>query len=156
MMKCSWLTSGQHGGIGWHSLPPCATTRRITTNLKTKNTQNCQKIELYGSLTTKDLKKPHSSRWVRGAKWQSWGGEDVMWNREAVAKLAVPHLHVADNYQEAYCGSKQSHPQARQHSPGFQGCYSLITSGCKNQWELGWQEKLAVSRESPFKGTTQT
>ena len=36
---------------------PCKTKRRTTTNLKTKNNQNCQKIELYGRLTTKELKK---------------------------------------------------------------------------------------------------
>ena len=33
-----------------------------TTNLKTKNNQNCQKIKLYGSLTTKELKKKHPDR----------------------------------------------------------------------------------------------
>ena len=43
-------------------MPPFTTIRRITTNLKTKNTQNCQKIELYGSLVTKNLKKPYSYR----------------------------------------------------------------------------------------------
>ena len=39
-------------------------------NLKTKNNQNSQKIDLYGHLTTKDLKmikKKHSSRLVGGA-----------------------------------------------------------------------------------------
>ena len=44
------------------------TTKRTTTNLKTKNNQNCQKIELYGSPTTKKLKKKHSSRLVGGAE----------------------------------------------------------------------------------------
>ena len=38
-------------------MPPHTTKRRTTTNLKTKNNQNGQKIELYGSLTTKELKK---------------------------------------------------------------------------------------------------
>ena len=33
---------------------------------KNKNNQNYQKIELYGSLTTKELKKKHSSRPVGG------------------------------------------------------------------------------------------
>ena len=37
-------------------MPP-HTTKRRTTNLKTKNNQNCQKIKLYGSPTTKELKK---------------------------------------------------------------------------------------------------
>ena len=36
--------------------------KKDNDNLKTKNHQNCQKIEFYGSLTTKELKKKHSSR----------------------------------------------------------------------------------------------
>ena len=43
----------------------------MTTNLKTKNNQNCQKIELHGSPTTKELKKKHSSRPVEGAETAS-------------------------------------------------------------------------------------
>ena len=78
-------------------MPPCATKRRTTTNLKTQNNQNCQKIELYGGLTTKELKKKHSSRLVGGvdgqprrrghaARWQleDWEGE---------VRLAVPPVH---------------------------------------------------------------
>ena len=60
-------TSGQDGGIGRHTVPPRITKTRTTTNLKTKNNQNCQKIELYGSLTTKELQK-HSSRPATGVK----------------------------------------------------------------------------------------
>ena len=44
-------TSGQDGGIGRYTVPPHTTKRRKTTNVKTKHNQNCQKIELYGSLT---------------------------------------------------------------------------------------------------------
>ena len=36
--------------------------KKDNKNLKTKNNQNCQKIELYGSLTTKEIKKKHLSR----------------------------------------------------------------------------------------------
>ena len=53
-------------------MPPHTTKRRTTTNLKTKNNQNCQKIKLYGSPTTKELKKKHSSRLVGGAEMGSW------------------------------------------------------------------------------------
>ena len=35
---------------------------------KKKKTQNCQKIELYGSTTTKELKKKHSPRMVGGVE----------------------------------------------------------------------------------------
>ena len=55
--------------MGRHIVPPHTMNRRTTTNLKTKNNQNCQKIELYGCPTTKELKKKHSSRLV--------GGEDT-------------------------------------------------------------------------------
>ena len=72
----SFLTSGQDEGVGRHNLPSC-TTKRKTTNLKTKNNENCQKIKLYGSLTTKELKKKHSSRPVGGAEAGSPDGEDL-------------------------------------------------------------------------------
>ena len=42
--------------MGRHTVPPHI-TKRTTTNLKTKSNQNCQKIELYGIPTTKELKK---------------------------------------------------------------------------------------------------
>ena len=61
---------GQDKGIGRHTLPPCTAKRRMTTtNLKTKNNQNCQKIKLYGSLTNKELKKKHSLRPIEGRRW---------------------------------------------------------------------------------------
>ena len=70
-------------------MPPYTTKRRTTTNLKTKNNQNCQKIKLYGSMTTKELKKKHSSRLVgegdmvrqdredsqQGSSWRTRAGE---------------------------------------------------------------------------------
>ena len=47
-------------------------------NKKFKNeNQNCQKIELNGSPTTKDLKKKHSPRPVGGAEMGSQGREDM-------------------------------------------------------------------------------
>ena len=53
-------------------MPPYITKRRTTTNLKTKSNQNWQKINLYGSPTTKELKKKHSFRQVGGAEMSSW------------------------------------------------------------------------------------
>ena len=50
--------------------------RSIIPNFETKNHQNCQKIKLYGSPTTRELKKKRSSRLVGGAETGSWGGED--------------------------------------------------------------------------------
>ena len=57
-------------------VPSRTSKRRTTTNLKTKNNQNCQKIELYGSTTTKELQKKHLSRPVGGVETGSRGGED--------------------------------------------------------------------------------
>ena len=70
-------STSQDGGVGRYTLPPRTTKRRTTRNLKTKNNQNCQKIELYGSPTTKKLKKKHSSRLVGGAETGSQGREDM-------------------------------------------------------------------------------
>ena len=53
-------------------MPPLTTKKRTTTNLKTKTKQNCQKTELYRSLTTKELKKKYSSRSVGGAVTGGW------------------------------------------------------------------------------------
>ena len=69
-------SSGQDGHIGRNALLPYTTKRRITTNLKTKNSQNYQKIKLHGSPITKELKK-HSSRPVGGAETGSQGREDA-------------------------------------------------------------------------------
>ena len=68
--------SSQDGGIDRHIFPPLTTKRRTTTNLKTKNNENCQEIKLYGSLTTKQLKENHSSRLAEGVEMDSWVGED--------------------------------------------------------------------------------
>ena len=69
------------GGVGRYTLPPHTIKRRTTTSLKTKNNQNCQKIKLYGSLTTKELKKKYSLRLVGGIKTGSQGGEGAWQGR---------------------------------------------------------------------------
>ena len=51
--------------------------KKDNSQFKNKNQQNCQKIKLHGNLTTKILKKKHSSRPVGGAEMGSWGGEDM-------------------------------------------------------------------------------
>ena len=57
-------------------MPPHTTKRRTITKLKTKNNQNCQRIELYGRPTTKELKKKLSSRAEGGVEMGNWGGKD--------------------------------------------------------------------------------
>ena len=69
-------TFSQDGGVGRYTLPPHTTKRRTTTNLETKNNPTCQKIELYGSLTIRELKKKHASRPVGDGGTVSRGRED--------------------------------------------------------------------------------
>ena len=57
---------GLDEGIGRNALLPHTTKRRITTNLKTKNHQNCQKIKLHVSPTAKKLKKTFIQSGRRG------------------------------------------------------------------------------------------
>ena len=96
----------QDGGI---VSMPCLLTqleKKLQLDYKTNITQECQKIELYGSLTTKDLKKPHSSTQIGGVEtwrcterhreveiceeaWRcrvAWRGAE-MWNKQS-------HIHV--------------------------------------------------------------
>ena len=67
---------------------------------KNKTNQNYQKIELYGSPTTKELKKKLSHRLPGGAESGIWGGEESRqgsgWRtgagRQWLVDWAVPHL----------------------------------------------------------------
>ena len=78
-----------------HILPPRTPKRRTTTNLKIENNWNCQKIELYGSPTSKELKKKHSSRpGRRGRDRQPGPWWRRLITRWQLTKLAVPHFCV--------------------------------------------------------------
>ena len=119
--------------------------------LKQKNNQNCQKIKLYGSLTTKELKKKHSSRLIGGMERGSQGGEDEqqggIWKIRQVSQhlvdQVVPHLHA-----DKLGGTTGERDRLR--NPGFQhgGKESFKTSGCKNLWGLRQWEKLPPSQDS--------
>ena len=73
--------------------------KKDNNKFKNKNNQNFQKIELYGSQTTKELKKKHSPRPAGGAETGSWverthseavaGGAGVA----TAGRLGVPHPH---------------------------------------------------------------
>ena len=77
---------------------PHTTRRRTTTNLKTNNNQNCQKIKLYRSPTTKELKKKHSSRPVGGVETGGSGGEDS-W-QVCGWQTGQSHIQVQINWEE--------------------------------------------------------
>ena len=116
LLKLFFWTSSQDGGIGRYTLPPHTTKRRTTTNLKTNKNQNYKKIQLYGSLTTKEFKKEHSFRVVGGAGSQvermlgkvpggGWGKQGGSWQS---------HICVQIN-QEEQLGSERLHNLSFQH-----------------------------------------
>ena len=121
------LTSGQDRGIGRYTLPPRTTKRRTTTNLKTKNNYNCQKVKLYGSLTTKELKKKHSSTLVEGrrcaAGWrgllarqqlQDQGRQGSDWQTRRSGSLWTEWSHSRADKLGGTTGERD-----RPHNPGF-------------------------------------
>ena len=78
---------------------------RKNYDYKTNFIQNNQKIKLYGNPTTKDLKKPHSSRWVGGVERQ---------REVAVAvERVISHSSVVDKNLEGYLESKAKPAQPR-------------------------------------------
>ena len=126
--------------------------RRITTNFKTKNTQNCQKIELYRSLTTKDLKKLYSSRWVGGVETGSWSGEDiaswqqvVRWWQQLVECVVTHSCVVKKNHGDTLWVSNPSPRQDFRAQDSSPGKIKPPNFWLKNQWQ---QKKLPVSQES--------
>ena len=64
-------SSGQDGGIGRNPSLPHTTKRRITTNLKSINNQKCQEMKLYGTPTSKELKKQSTKKKKKERKTQS-------------------------------------------------------------------------------------
>ena len=67
-------TSSQDGGVWRHGSPLHITTSKSQLKYRTTIIQTIKKIELNGSLTTTELKKPHPSGLVGGVQ---------MWNRLA-------------------------------------------------------------------------
>ena len=82
--------------------------------MKSKNNENCQKIKLYGSPITNELKKKHSSRLVGGAETGSWGGEDVGqgggWGNGQGGgwRSGQSHIRMQINWEE-HLGSETGH-----------------------------------------------
>ena len=117
----------------------------MTTNLKTNNSDNCQKIELYGSLTTKELKKKHSFRLVGGAETGSQGGKDVWqggsWQtgRSHISMKINPEKQLGSKTDHAAQGSsmqkKASKPLAVKTCGG---CGSRINS--KSHRRVHWRD----------------
>ena len=69
-------------------MPPCTTKRRIITNLKTINHQNCQKIKLHGTLTKKELKK-YSPRPLGEAETGSWAERNCSKVKDGMGQVGL-------------------------------------------------------------------
>ena len=83
---------------------------KITAKYRTNITQNHEKIKIYGSPTTKELKKPHSSKQVGGTEGQRHGDVEL-----------AGHTPTGGGYKmEGYLRSEGSQPHTRLHRPGFQ------------------------------------
>ena len=75
-----------------------------------------------------------------------------MWH--GVAEQAVPHsIKIGIKIGRDTLGVRIPAPgQTSQPRVPVPGRYIPITSGCENQWDLGWQKKLQDSQEAPLKG----
>ena len=81
--------------------------------MKPKNNQNCQKIKLYGSPITKELKKKDLSRLVGKVEMGSQGGEDLQQGRElgwrgGTWQTRQFHIHLWISWEEQL-GSETDH-----------------------------------------------
>ena len=79
-------------------MPPRTTKRRTTTNLETKNDQNCQKIELLWKPDNQGVKEETFFRLVGGVETGGQGREDsgrgslrTGWVGRQLADQEVPH-----------------------------------------------------------------
>ena len=108
-------------------MPP-HTTDRTTTNLKTKNNLNCQKIKLYKSPTTKELKKKFIQDGRRGRDGQP--DRENLWQhsnwRTRASKLQLADLakwQLEDRVVPYLCEDKPggtTGEQDRLQNSGFQ------------------------------------
>ena len=81
------LTVKMEAWVDRYTLSP-HTTKRTTTDLKTKHNQNCYEVKWYGKQTTKESKRKHWSRLVgRAARVER------IWDKAAAGRPGVPHLH---------------------------------------------------------------
>ena len=116
---------------------------------KNKNKQNWQIIELYGSRTTKEIKKKHSSRPVEGAEIGSQAKRThgkvpaVGPSKAADCGAGWAKLQLASEAAAGGLGDRRRNPQ-------FQcGEIKPQTTDCKHLWGLRRQwEKLLASQES--------
>ena len=98
-------------------MPPHSTKRRITPNLKTISNQNCQKIKLHETLTTKELKK-HSFRPIGGAKTGNQAERTQGKMTDFVGKAGMAGWETTDSKPLAvkHCGGCKARRNFQSHS----------------------------------------
>ena len=120
--------------------------RRTTTNLKTKNNQNWQKIELYGNPITEELKKKYLPRPVGGQRWAAW------W------RGLTARQHLEDRVVPPSWADKLGGTTGEWDRPTTQGSSREMksqTSDWKHLWGLRQQQaKLPASQESSLERPT--
>ena len=106
-------TSGQDGGIGRHTVPP-DTTKRRTTNLKTKNNQNCSENRTVWKSDNQGDKEETFTQTGRRDRDGQLGGEDTgqgggwwIW-RGGRLQTGRSHIQVLKN-REQQPGSETDH-----------------------------------------------
>ena len=137
--------SGQDGGVGRYTLPP-HTTKRRTTNLKTKKQWELPENRTVWKSDTQGVKEETFIQTDRRGRDGQPGWKGLV-ARRWLEDQAVPHLR-ADK-PEGTTGEWD-----RPHSPGLQhGEIKPQTSEWKN-WGLWQWEKLPASQESPLERPT--
>ena len=144
----AFRTSSQDVGVGIQHCASSHSQRKDSNNLKTNN-QNWQKIELYGSPTTKEIKKKQPSRLVGGAEMGSRAQKT--WDKVAAGRPS----EVVD------CGvgwgKLQLAGQTAAGGPGDRPCNPQFQGGEIKPQTTDWkhlcglrqqQEKLPASKES--------
>ena len=135
-----FTTSSQDGGVGRYTLLP-HTTKRRTTNLKTKNKPETRKqtenriVWKYNNQRVKEETFIQTGK--RGGHWQSGWRRHMV--RRQVAEQTVPHLR-ADK------PGGTTADQDRPCNPGFQHGQNKDSEplAVKSLWRLWWWEKLPV------------
>ena len=120
--------------------------QKLQLDYRTTVTQNHQKIELHGSLTTKELKKSHSSRWVGTAQmWRCEGrcGDAEWQSHNSMCWIKIGRDTSGMRYPSPIPDHQAQGSRARKMSP-----YNFC---CKNQWGLGHHKKQQDSKVSHLK-----
>ena len=101
ILNVRFKTSGQDGSVGRHGSPLHTITSKL---LKCRTTMTrTSEIELNGSLTTMEFKKPHPSRLVGGERyWTGWSPIQMDKNSGGISQereIPEPHRPLSPRFQ---------------------------------------------------------